>query len=43
MVNNLKLFEKFFELTPKKNINSAKTRSQSNKLPSWFPHVPDIL
>ena len=26
-----------------KNINKVKTNNQSNKLPSWLPHVPEIL
>ena len=32
-----------FDLNIKININNVSTRSQSNKLPSWFPQVPDIL
>ena len=33
----------FFEKIINKKINKVKTSNQSNKLPSWFPHVPVIL
>ena len=42
-VSNLYLEDSFFEFI--KNINKKidKTKSHSNKLPSWLPHVPEIL
>ena len=31
------------DLKRKININNVNTNSQSNKLPSWLPQVPEIL
>ena len=33
----------FLDFNKNKKINNVKTSNQSNKLPSWFPQVPDIL
>ena len=41
--NNLYFEGCFFENIIKRKINKVKTSCQSNKLPSWFPHVPEIL
>ena len=37
--------ESRIRITIRRNIDikSVNTKSQSNKLPSWFPHVPEIL
>ena len=33
----------FWVFKIKIKIKKVSTNNQSNKLPSWFPHVPDIL
>ena len=42
-VKTLYLFDSFFELIKNKNKNKVRTNNQSSKLPSWLPHVPEIL
>ncbi len=43
IVNNLYLINNFFELIKKINKKIFKTNNHKSKLPSWFPHVPEIL
>ena len=33
----------FLVLTKNMKINKVNTSNHNNKLPSWFPHVPEIL
>ena len=42
-VRILYLFERFFEVIVKINKKIDNTNNQRSKLPSWFPHVPEIL
>ena len=41
--NKYFLQKELFDLKKNKKINSVKTTNHNNKLPSWFPQVPDIL
>ena len=38
-----KLSSESFDFNKNKNMNKFNTNNQSNKLPSWFPQVPEIL
>ena len=33
----------FLDFNKNINMNKVNTNNQSNKLPSWFPQVPEIL
>ena len=33
----------FFDLSKKIKVKRLNTNNQSKRLPSWFPHVPEIL
>ena len=42
-VRVLYLWERFFESIANKNKKIVNTNNHKSKLPSWLPHVPEIL
>ena len=42
-VRVLYLWERFFESIVNKNKKIVNTNNHKSKLPSWLPHVPEIL
>ena len=43
IVKILNEIKSFFDLSKKIKVKRLNTHNQSNRLPSWFPHVPEIL